>query len=202
MKARIGIGAVVGAMVMIGAGCSTSRVAKTWQSPNAKQEDFDKVLVVAVIPQEGMRRHLEDGLAAEFSQHGVTAVKSHQYLEEGQSITAEQLQEIAAGSGVDGVLVARYTGTKVDVDYRYSYDYGYRDYHRHLYHPAYPVPGWVELTETAYLDVRLFDAKEGGVLLWTASATTTDPEGAKTTTKIAKSIVDRLDKDIGISRLS
>src|SRR5262245_59580489 len=67
--------------------CSTTHITSTWKDPAAATAaSFQKVLVVAMVPQETIRRNLEQEMVVRLQKRGVQAVPSSQYLQEGNTI--------------------------------------------------------------------------------------------------------------------
>lgn len=172
--------------------CSSTKVTKSWTNPAAQGAAFDKLLVVAMVRETRPRRQLEDRLVAELADRGVEAAPSYRYSEPGEPIDPNMLRRLEAREGFDGILVVRYVGTEVDVDYdpqfsTYEYIGGLR-----------PAP-FFRLTTRVEMETRLFSTEGPDQVLWSAASETwnpTDPAGMDEA--IAQSVVDRLDREVRI----
>ena len=177
--------------IVIGA-CSSTSVTSTWKSPAIGATRLHKVLVVAYVPTESVRRNLEDRLVRELGKEGVPASASHLYIEEADSLDKDRVRSVVQDNGFDSVLIADYLGTTHEVSYVPGTYYDYFTYWGSPYHGGM-VDEWTEVK----LEFRLFDAK-GGRMVWTATTSTYDPSSAsKEVPKVADKIVARLEKDIG-----
>ncbi|HEY8206617.1 MAG TPA: hypothetical protein VIG99_03980, partial [Myxococcaceae bacterium] len=175
--------------------CSTTHVTSSWKDPSAAQANLQKVLVVAMVPQETVRRNLEQEMVARLQQRGVQAVPSNQFIQEGSSITRDGVKQVVENNGFDAVLVTQYLGTQRELEYYPGTYYDYFGY----YSPMVYDSGYVRETTTVKLESRLFDAKEGGRLLWSAATSTVDPSSAeKAIPTVAQKIVEKLEKDVRI----
>jgi hypothetical protein len=176
--------------------CSTTHVTATWKDPSAAATaNLQKVLVVAMVPQETVRRNLEQEMVARLQHRGIQAVPSGQFLQEGTTLTRESVKQVVQSNGFDSVLVTQYLGTQRELEYVPG---TYEDYFGYM-SPLIYEPGYVRETRTVKLESRLFDARAGGRLLWSASTSTVDPSSAeKAIPTVAQKIVERLEKDVRI----
>ena len=176
--------------------CSTTHVTSTWKDPAAATTaNLQKVLVVAMVPQETIRRNLEQELVARLQHQGIQAVPSNQFLQEGSTLNREAVKQVVENNGFDSVLVTQYLGTQRELEYVPG---TYEDYFGYMAPLVYE-PGYVRETRTVKLETRLFDAKSGGKLLWSASTSTVDPTSTeKAIPTVAQKIVERLQKDVRI----
>jgi hypothetical protein len=178
------------------AGCATTtKVTSSWKDPAAAKAKVEKVLVVGLVPEESVRRNLEETLAKELRQKGAQALPSAQFIQEGSSLTREKVKQVVEGNDFDSVLVAQYQGT----ERKFEYVPGtYEDYFGYMYPTVYR-PGYTRETREVKLESRLFHAENGGKMVWSATTSTVDPTSAgKAIPEVAKKIVDRLDKDVPI----
>ena len=168
-------------------GCASTKVTGTWKSPAVETMGMHNVLVVAYVPTESVRRNLEDRLIRELAEDGVVGVPSYRLVENTDSLDKDSIRELVRDGRFDSVLMANYIGTTHDVDYvplTTYYDYfGY-----------WSTPGMVDETTVVQLEFRLFDARDKGRMVWSATTSTFDPgEGA--VPEVADKIIARLEDD-------
>ncbi|MFL5322247.1 MAG: hypothetical protein ACJ790_21500 [Myxococcaceae bacterium] len=196
LRRRAAVLGMLLSVFMLG-GCATTRVVTAWKSPEATPPKLEKVLVVALVPQEAIRRNLEDRLVKELQRTGAVAIPSSKFVDEGEKINGELVKDLAAREGFDAVLVARHVGTRRDIEY--AYPATYYDYVGAMAPLVYG-PGYIEETARVAIDSRLFDARQGGKLVWAMSTETVEGQTTdRSLTSLAKKIVDRLDKDLGLA---
>lgn len=176
--------------------CSSTQVTSTWKDPAAVAATrFQRVLVIAIVPDESARRNLEEQLAAELRQGGTQAIPSNQLIEDRTALTKESVKGIVEQRGFDSVLVTHYMGTERQFEYvpgTYDAYFGYMS-------PMIYEPGYLRETTNVRLETRLFDARGGGQLVWSASTSTMDPASAqKAIPEVAEKIAERLRKDVHI----
>ena len=172
--------------VVIG-GCASTTVTSTWKSPAVEKMGMRKVLAIAYVPTESVRRNLEDRLIRELAEDGVVGVASHRLVENADSLNKESIRKLVKEQQFDSVLVANYIGTTYDIDYvplTTYYDYfGY-----------WSSPGMVDETTEVNLEFKLFDARGQGRMVWTATTSTFDP-GSGAVPEVADKVIARLDDD-------
>jgi hypothetical protein len=178
------------------AGCPSTQVKSTWKDPAAASHSFTKVLVVALVPQEAVRRTFEEQLAARLRTGSVQAAASYQVLGTAAPLSREAVEQAVAREGFDAVLVTQYQGTEYQIEREvptYGAYVGYMG-------PVVYHPGRVTEVKDVKLESRFFDAKkDGGKLLWTATTSTVDPSSAdKAVPEVVGKIVEQLKKDVRI----
>jgi hypothetical protein len=169
------------------AGCSsTAEITHAWVDPEVKKgkyEEFDGVLIVAVLPNEAERADFEDAFAKALKSKGVRAVPAHQFLP--AKATDEEIVAVAKRENLDGIILTRYIGevAKQDVYHpgtlyygvapAYGPSYGrFGGYHGRAYEIAYEQPVWSTNTTLAVIS-DLFET-ETGAHLWQANSETID----------------------------
>ena len=178
------------AILAIGiAACSSTSVTSSWKSPAIKTVGMHKMLVVAVVPTESVRRNLENQLVHELAKQGVNGSPSYLYIENGSSLDKDSVRSLVQTAGMDSVFIANYLGTTHELEYAPTtyYDFGYWNTYGGTYQ---------ERTEVK-LEFRLFDARNQGRLVWSATTSTIDPESvASAVPEVADDVVAQLEEDI------
>lgn len=178
------------ALLAIGiAACSSTSVTSTWKSSAIKTVSVHKMLVVAVVPTESVRRNLENELVRELAKQGVNGTPSYLYIEDGSALDKDAVRSLVRSAGMDSVFIANYLGTTRELEYTPTtyYDYGYWNTYGGTYE---------ERTEVK-LEFRLFDARNQGRLVWSATTSTLAPESvAGAVPKVADDVVAQLEDDI------
>jgi len=157
------------ALLLIAAGCSTSKITSSWKADNAIVPKYNKVLVLALIRENdrSIQENMENHLVGDLKELGYNAVSS---LREYGPKAFGQMDEEAAidklkNSGVDAVITivlldkkkeSRYVpGDLYFSPYGYYYNrfWGYRTVlYRRIYEPGYYV------TDTKYFwESNLYD---------------------------------------------
>ncbi|MFT3822350.1 MAG: hypothetical protein QM731_00470 [Chitinophagaceae bacterium] len=178
MKKIISI-AIITAMVW---GCGTSaRIEKTWRDPDVtvNLSKLNKVLVVALLRNETVRRNTEDKLAAMLKGKGIA---SYNYLT--KDVTKENEEAIKAklkSEGFDGAVVMRLADVDKDIRYvpgTYNTYPGYYGRFWPYYWNAYPYyfqPGYYESTKTFTVETNVYSFNSDK-LVWSGITTSVDPQ--------------------------
>lgn len=132
------------------AGCSTSKIATSWNQNRQAPAHFNKILVVGLFDDNNraLRQQMEDQLAQELRQEGYNVVTSISLYgpKSFEKITEEQALKEAKSQGIDGVITIGLVDKSKER--RYVRDYAYNPYggwgypwHGWVYRPYY-VPGY------------------------------------------------------------
>lgn len=168
VKRRLAILGAAFALLLL-ASCATSRLVSQQRNPDYVGKPFKSVMVVAVTPDELVRRTFEDRVVALLGKRGVKGVPAYSVLGSRGRVEEAALRQAIAQSGAEGVLITRVTrldrssttvaGGTVSVGTGWV---GFYDYWQTVSLPPQTItgPSWT-VSET-----RLFDAKSG-VLAWT-----------------------------------
>ncbi|MFD1605736.1 hypothetical protein ACFSJW_03970 [Flavobacterium artemisiae] len=162
---------------------SNTSIVNSWRDPNitVAQENFKKVLVVALVKDEASRRTAENRIAAS----NPIFKTSYQYLNEStNSLTKEQKLKILQDENFDGVITMRlvskekettyvpgtYTGMYYggfDGMYTGMYGYGFGNWYG-MYSPNFYDPGYYQETTSYMVETNIFSLKENK-LIWTGT---------------------------------
>ncbi|TRX29688.1 hypothetical protein FNW25_01650 [Flavobacterium franklandianum] len=163
-------------------GCSSSvQLTKSWSDPslNADTKPFNKVLVIAQLKDDSMRRIAEEKIVAS-SLRG-NFVQSYNYLK-----PSEQEEKIVIANltkdGIDGVILMRLTDIEKTTSYVQGSTYGweYQGGYYGEYEYGYGFPGYYQENKTYYVETNIYDVKTNK-LLWAGLISTTNPSKLDTT---------------------
>ncbi|MFH7015317.1 hypothetical protein [Flavobacterium sp. FlaQc-47] len=163
-------------------GTNTS-IVNSWRDPKitVAQENFKKVLVVALVKDEASRRITENRIAAS----NEIFKTSYQYLNETtKSLTQEQKLKILQDENFDGVITLRLVSTEKETEYvpgSYTgmyyggfdgvytgmYGYGFGNWYG-MYSPNFYDPGYYQETTSYMVETNVFSLKENK-LIWTGT---------------------------------
>ncbi|KAF2331357.1 DUF4136 domain-containing protein [Flavobacterium daemonense] len=164
-----------------GCGSNTS-IVNSWRDPDVTvaQEQFKKVLVVALVKDEASRRITENRIAAS----NPVFKTSYQYLNATTQLTQEQKLKILQDENFDGVVTMRlvskekettyvpgtYTGMYYggfDGMYTGMYGYGFGNWYG-MYSPNFYDPGYYQETTSYMVETNIFSLKQNK-LIWTGT---------------------------------
>jgi hypothetical protein len=156
-------------------GCATSRtrLETSWRSPEATTLSFERVLVLASMPDAATTRRIEEGLAARLP----GGVAAHRVLADEVRGDEARLKQAVRASGVDGLIVVRLVGREerqrwVPGDFPAYY---YTPYGYHRYRGPYTYdPGYMRVEEVFQLETNVYDVADEA-LLWSGLASTVSP---------------------------
>jgi hypothetical protein len=123
--------------------CSSYKVTDVWVAPDVSKLHFKKVLAIAAIQEDGLRRVVEDALVS--SMPGVMAIPSYQFLPAADMKDVAKVTAELKAAQFDGVVVIRLidrrqeTNVTTTMDYPYAGAYGvpYGAYGGYGYPSAY-----------------------------------------------------------------
>jgi len=199
VRAPKGRGVWVSAAVLAGAlvlaGCSSTRMVETWKADDLKPADldFEKVIAIAITPDEARQRIAEDTLAA--SAERVPVVAAHRILGSADRRDVERLRAELEAQGFDGAVVVRMLGSTDRQRWVpgttsggfYGY---YGGYAGRVYDPGYMVTDTEVQIETSLHDIQT------GKLLWSGVSETLNPTKVeKLIEEVVKAAAKSLRKD-------
>lgn len=168
----------LGLALLAAPGCASTRLTGAWADPaTAKAGELDKVLVVSTAESPEMRRAYEDRMAARLREEGVDAVQGYLATTSEEQATPEQLRQVAEQGDYDGVLVARFAGTRTvarEEPATYPWD-GMSPWGLYDAWAFGPTEATV-LGEEAAMETRVFRRSDGHeTLAWAGRTETADP---------------------------
>ncbi|MGO4770591.1 hypothetical protein ACEN2I_02925 [Flavobacterium sp. W22_SRS_FK3] len=168
--------------LFVGCGSNTS-IVSSWRDPQltVAQENFKKVLVVALVKDEASRRTAENRIAAS----NPIFKTSYQYLSgTNLQLTQEQRLKILNDENFDGVVTMRLVSKEKETNYvpgtntgmyyggmggMYGgmYGYGFGNWYG-MYSPNFYDPGYYQETTSYMVETNVFSLKENK-LIWTGT---------------------------------
>jgi len=200
--------ALVTVLLLVSCGSNTS-IVSSWRDPQitVSQEQFKKVLVVALVKDEATRRTTENRIAASSE----IFKTSYQYMGVTSQLTKEQQLKILQDENFDGVVTMRlvskeketnyvpgtYTGMYYggfDGMYTGMYGYGFGNWYG-MYSPSFYDPGYYQETTSYMVETNIFSLKQNK-LIWTGT-TKSDyvTDLGQTVDAIMQAVVDEMRKD-------
>ncbi|HEX5132472.1 MAG TPA: hypothetical protein VFX92_08295 [Candidatus Krumholzibacteria bacterium] len=168
---------LVAAVMAVSCGTPTSFVS-TWRAPDAKPLQFTKVLVVAFVPEESMRRSAEDRMVENITR--VEAIPSYRILSKEDMKDSEKSKATVEKLGVDGVVTMRFLGSQEKLEYvpgtttygptYYQPFWGYYGYAT----PMMYDPGYYTTTNLVRMETNIYSLAQEE-LLWSGHSETSDP---------------------------
>ena len=172
--------------VLVLAGCASTQLTNSWRDSRYAGPAFQKILVIGVTRQSGVRRTFEDVFAADLQAHGVSAIPSYTLIPEDGEVPQAQLAQAVRDSGADGVLVTRlvkvdrqtqvYPGSYVGPPFVGFYRFystawiGYYD------------PPQIYTYDVVTSETSLFEARENR-LVWSGTSETFSPRDVRKDTQ-------------------
>ena len=157
--------------------CTSTRIERSWRDPSVTVDfsQLNKVMVVALLKNEGSRRSAEDQLCALLKGKGVP---SYSYLTKDiKEENEESIREKIKSEGFDGVIIMRL----VDVDKELKWVPGqYPPYYGRFWGyywyswGAFYDPGHYETTKTYRIETNVYSLKSDK-LIWSGITKSTDP---------------------------
>lgn len=200
---------VIAVLALSGCGSNTS-IVNSWRDPKITiaQENFKKVLIVALLKDEASRRVTENRIAAS----NPIFKTSYEYLNETvKDLSKEQKLKILQDENFDGVITLRLVSTEKETTYvpgtytgmyyggfdgMYTgmYGYGFGNWYG-MYSPNFYDPGYYQETTSYMVETNVFSLKENK-LIWTGT-TKSDyvTDLGQTVDAIMQTVVQEMRKD-------
>ncbi len=170
---------------------SSSQLQNTWKNESYQKEGFKKILVFGMAGKEWKRKAYEYEFGTVLKKYNVEAVISLQVLPKGEQLTVETFEKYFEDQNIDAVLVALETGksTKETV-YGGGSSYvsaGFRGFYIST-SPVYQVPSYLSEETIIFMDIKLFETKEGK-LVWSATSESYEPKSTSDVIKLVSLMV-------------
>jgi hypothetical protein len=200
---------LIAVLALSSCGSNTS-IVNSWRDPKVTvaQENFKKVLVVALLKDEASRRITENRIAAS----NPIFKTSYEYLNETvKDLTKEQKLKILQDENFDGVITLRLVSTEKETTYvpgtytgmyyggfdgMYTgmYGYGFGNWYG-MYSPNFYDPGYYQESTSYMVETNVFSLKENK-LIWTGT-TKSDyvTDLGQTVDAIMQTVVQEMRKD-------
>jgi len=102
------------ALLLASVGCANTKVSRVWSDSALEQDRYQRVMVLALLPNFSRRQTAEDRIVAELVRQGVTAVRSWDVLSQEAAADRERIREAVAASGADALLAVRVASLERD----------------------------------------------------------------------------------------
>ena len=179
-------------LLLVMAGCTTSKITSTWKAENAVAKSYNKILVLGLIGEADrtLQENMENHLVGDLKDLGYNAVSA---LKEYGPKGFDKMDEQAAlaklkTSGVDAVITIVLLDKEKEKRYvpgrliysPYGYYYGrfwgyYGTIHRRIYEPGYYI------TDTRYFwESNLYDMTSDQQLIYSVQTQSFDPANSET----------------------
>ena len=167
--------ASVAALVPALAGCSSTSSTKlesSWREPKAGPIQFEKVVVVAVLPEASLRRSVED----EITRRVKGAIPGYTLVPELDD--EQQVKSKVLASGADGAILVRLIGKRQEAEWvpgafpsTYSSPWGFYGSSRH----AVVDPGYITTEDYVRFQTNIYDL-EKEQLVWSGLTESLKPD--------------------------
>jgi hypothetical protein len=171
--------------------CSSTYIVNSWKAEGAavKNEDFDKVMVMALLIDESTRRTMEDYIA---DQNDALLVSYNTFSSKVMLEDEDACREILKKEGYNGMLTLRLVDVNKEQVYEPGhFNNGYWGYHN-VFYPGFYEPGYFREDTKYVLETSIFSLEEDK-LLWSGVTSTTNPGSVK---KTAKEVVKEVRKQM------
>ncbi|MGH7727114.1 MAG: hypothetical protein ACREOU_16970 [Candidatus Eiseniibacteriota bacterium] len=196
--------AIVAALGIAAGGCGPSTTLQgSWKDPSFTGPPLKNILMVAAVPDGSARRTAEDIVVGDLKSKGVQATSSYTLFPDGMP-TVDQMKEVVAKNGYDGVIVSRLTSKEKQEYYvpptvttvgapGYGYG-GWYGWYGGVY-SSYVSPGYVGTETVVLVDTSVWSTAGGekGKMIWTGTTESIDPKSAQSITQqISNTILPKL----------
>ena len=110
--------AAIGIAFALASCASTTKVERLYQDASARGQNFDRILVVGVASDPGMRRQMEELVSAELSERIESALPSHTRLGLSPVITQDAVDMAAEAAEADAILVTHIVSVSTSAEVR------------------------------------------------------------------------------------
>ena len=182
--------ALVGLALTVG--CASTQMEDTWTDPAARGADMEKMAVIYMGQDEGVRRMAEDEVSKEIT--GAQVVPSYQALQGVALDDREAVRQKLQAGGYDGVIVMRLasvTEQPVAVGGPYGTFDGYYDWAA----PTVYGPAYLDTETTVRMVSTVYDVDQNK-LIWSGASETFDPNSAKQLVEdVSRKVGETLEKE-------
>jgi hypothetical protein len=182
MQLRHGL---VAAVLLAGCATTSTQLTNSWKDPAASGVKFKKVLTVCACKDDGMRRTVEDRLAAAIQ----GSEPSYSVLSDDQLGDRERTKQALKDGGFDGVVMLRLVsvdksqtyvpGSAYVVPTGYHSMYGGWGYGGYAAYGAVYDPGYVREDQLVNFDTNIYRISDEK-LLWASRSQTSNPKSVNT----------------------
>jgi len=198
---------VLSSVFLLNCGSNTS-IVSSWRDPDTtiSQEQFKKVLVVALLKDEATRRTTENRIAATKPELFRTSYQI--FNKTNLELTPEQKLSILKSENFDGVVTMRLVSTEKETEYvpgtntslyyggMYggAYGYGFNSWYGY-YSPVYYDPGYYQENTYYIVETNIFSVNRNK-LIWTGTTKSSDiSDLGLTVDNIIRTVYEEMKKD-------
>ncbi len=185
------------ALLFAASGCAstpTTTLESSWRAPDAGPLRFEKILVLAVIHEESVRRAVED----EIVRRVPGSIAGHTVVPDSELDDPERVKARALATGADGGILLRLVGMRQEADWipgsfpaSHSSPWGFYGESRH----AVQDPGYVQVDDYLRFQTNIYDLREVK-LVWSGLTETFEPDSvADLVDEIAAVVAEELRKE-------
>jgi len=153
---------------LLSACTNSTQYVSSWKDPTSHSFHLTHTLAVFMTTDAGMRRMVEDRLAARMP----GGVPSYRLIPDNEISQIDSVRSRIAGAGFDGAVVMRLVGQETQLNVTGTDCYGYWGYWGSAYNPVYYSTSTFYTMETTLYSMR--DDK----LVWMGRSQTVDPKNA------------------------
>ena len=180
-------------LIVLLAGCSSTKLVNLWTDPKYTGPPFKKILVLGMSERPGERRLFEEEFVRRLDmRHGVDAVPSTGLIDEQSELDTERITEAIKGTGIDAVLVTRLVSEEKRKRNQPARSGSFDDYY---FRASRTIRSKDYITEhtIAKLETNVYTA-ETMTLVWSGATETFNPPNsiAKTIAELATIVVESL----------
>ncbi|GAB3198519.1 hypothetical protein ABID22_000500 [Pontibacter aydingkolensis] len=188
---------------------SSTRITGTWKSPEATNQQYNKIVVAALTDNIRARETVENDIQAQLQRRGVAATKSIDIFPPTASSKSgpdvNLLIDRLKDDGYDGIMTVALIDEQTETRYvpgTYSYApvtrfgwYGrFRGYYTYWYPTLYD-PGYYTEDKVYFLETNLYDESTEN-LVWSAQSQSYSPSSLRNASeKLAEITVGRMAQD-------
>jgi hypothetical protein len=198
---------VIMSLFVMTSSCATTTLNNVWRD-GSYGEKLNKVFVIGVIKNPGVKRFFEDEFAAQLKARGTDAVAGYTVLQSDAEIDKENLAAALKETGADSVLITRLVDKKTVETYvppttyasapRYVPPTHYYGCWHHYYARSYDAmytPGYTVKDEVLVVETNLYEASSEK-LVWSAISETFREGSSNTLIKsFIKVMIENLSKE-------
>lgn len=180
---------VATALVMFLAACSSTKVTSSWKQNDARIQQNDKVMVLALIPNKegGLRANIEKEMVLALQQKGYNAVSAFETFgpQAFKNLNEERALKKLDRQGVQQVMTVVLLDKSKEKNYVQGSPYGgfypyygrFWGYYGYMYNRVYS-PGYYTVDTKYYLESNLYDLNTNKVI-YSVQTQTFDPSSAQ-----------------------
>jgi len=207
VKNRLLASIVIMSFIVMISSCATTTLKNVWRDGSYGGK-LNKVFVIGVIKNPGIKRFFEDEFAAQLKARGTDAVAGYTVLTSDAVIDKENIAAALKAAGADGVLISRLVDKKTVETYvpptthamspRYvppsHYYGGWHHYYARSYDAIYQ-PGYTVKDEVLVVETNLYEASSEK-LVWSAISETFQEGSSNTLIRsFIKVMIENLSKE-------